>query len=81
MSSKSARQEYQQAVAEFQRGYAAFARGMETIVESPADASDPTRAMLPGLGPRKPARRAPASASPPASSTHATSPDARRTAG
>ncbi|WP_162575516.1 hypothetical protein [Variovorax sp. PBL-H6] len=53
MSTKAARREYLQAVAEFQQGCRAFGRGMEQVLEPPA----PAAAGL--FGPRKPVRRAP----------------------
>jgi hypothetical protein len=53
MSTKAARREYLQAVAEFERACQTFARGMERVLEPPAPAA------ADGLfGPRKPARRA-----------------------
>jgi hypothetical protein len=52
MSTKAARREYLQALAEFEQACRAFARGMERVLEPPAPAAS-------GLfGPRKPARRA-----------------------
>jgi hypothetical protein len=53
MSTKAARREYLQAVAEFERGVRTFAQGMERVIEPPAPAA------ADGLfGPRKPAKRA-----------------------
>ncbi|KWT64464.1 MULTISPECIES: hypothetical protein [unclassified Variovorax] len=52
MSTKAARREYLQAVAEFERACRTFASGMEQVLEPQAPAA------AAGLfGPRKPARR------------------------
>ena len=64
MSTKSARREYLEAVAEFQRGLQDFSVGMGRVLDtslppgSPQDGVQPT-AIAELLGPRKPARRAP----------------------
>ena len=56
MSTKAARREYLQAVAEFDLACRAFSRGMERVLEPAA----PDAARL--FGPRKPAKRAPRAA-------------------
>ena len=58
MSRKSARREYLEAVAEFERACLAFSHGMAAIV--PAEATNVEEITRPAsaLGPRKPARRA-----------------------
>jgi hypothetical protein len=53
MSTKAARREYLQAVAEFERACRTFAQGMERVLDPPAPAA------ADGLfGPRKPVKRA-----------------------
>ncbi|MGK6307942.1 hypothetical protein [Variovorax sp. DT-64] len=52
MSTKAARREYLQAVAEFERACRTFAQGMERVLDPPA----PAAAGL--FGPRKPVKRA-----------------------
>jgi len=54
MSTKAARREYLQAVAEFDLACKAFSRGMERVLQAPAA---PVAVRL--FGPRKPARRTP----------------------
>ncbi len=65
MSAKTARREYLQAVADFERGVRDFARGMGALMETAAAKApgetlpDDALPLLASLGPRKPARRAP----------------------
>ena len=67
MSAKTARREYLQAVSDFERGVRDFARGMGSVLETAAASApvqpqlqpDEALPLLAGLGPRKPARRAP----------------------
>lgn len=60
MSAKSARREYLQAVAEFQRGWREFARCMERVLESPEEPGPEDLGwMARELGASKPAKRAP----------------------
>lgn len=62
MSTKAARREYLQAVAEFQLGVQKFAAGMERILDLPTPEDGQETVLTQLLGPRKPARRAPRSA-------------------
>ncbi len=65
MSTRAARQEYLQAVAEFQRACRAFSEGMARVTEAPAAAADASRAeadsgwIVDALGTSRPPRRAP----------------------
>lgn len=66
MSTKAARRDYLQAVAEFQQGVQQFADGMGRILHSSTPAGTPhddeqAAAITQRLGPRKPAKRAPRS--------------------
>ena len=60
MSTKAARREYLQAVAEFQRACREFSAGMARVLE-PAEAPEPADAgwIARSLGPSKPPKRAP----------------------
>ena len=58
MSSKSARREYLQALAAFDRACVDFSKGMSTVLASPAPLENTPQPLLADLGPRKPAKRA-----------------------
>jgi hypothetical protein len=61
MSARTARLEYLQAMAEFERACLRFSIGMGAILEPPQPARETeatTLAILSELGPRKPAKRA-----------------------
>lgn len=58
MSAKSARREYLQALAEFDRSCREFSKGMSAVLEPPAAPAAEPQALLADLGPRKPAKRA-----------------------
>ncbi|MGJ7510132.1 hypothetical protein [Variovorax sp. GT1P44] len=58
MSSKSARREYLQALADFDRACVEFSKGMRTVLEPPAPTENTAQPLLADLGPRKPAKRA-----------------------
>lgn len=64
MSTKAARREYSEAIAEFQRALQAFSVGLGRVLDPslpdrpPQDGMQPT-AITELLGPRKPAQRAP----------------------
>ena len=59
MSSRTARREYFEALAEFERAIVSFDSAMTQILSDPLPHRDPeTLALLPPLGPRKPAKRA-----------------------
>ena len=70
MSSRSARREYLEAMAQFERACLDFSRSMASIAEPAPAAPSPAgvEAALPALGPRKPAKRAPRATILPASS-------------
>ena len=59
MSTKAARREYLQAVAEFQQAVQKFAAGMERILDAPTPNQVQGTMLTQLLGPRKPAKRAP----------------------
>jgi hypothetical protein len=63
MSSKSARREYLQAVAEFQKSLRNFAKGMGHVLEPEAQ-PDVEEVIRRELGPSKSAKRAPRSPAP-----------------
>jgi hypothetical protein len=64
MSAKTARREYLQATAEFQRSIREFSAGMAKILDSPQPElapprKEPASLLAQLLGPQKPAKRAP----------------------
>ena len=60
MSSKSARREYLQALAAFDRACLEFSKAMDAVLEpgKPVHEPDKLQPLLATLGPRKPAKRA-----------------------
>jgi hypothetical protein len=58
MTHKSARREYLQALAEFERSCREFSEGMRQVLDPPAPRTENVEPLL-QLGPRKPAKRTP----------------------
>lgn len=58
MSSRTARREYLQALAQFERACMDYAKAMERVLDPVETAGTPPTSLLSPFGPRKPAKRA-----------------------
>jgi hypothetical protein len=58
MSSRTARREYLQALAQFERACMDYAKAMEQVLEPPEPTGTQPTSLLSPFGPRKPAKRA-----------------------